>query len=119
MIGRGACGRPWIIAQVAAFLRGGAVLGEPELRVQFETVAEHFEAMLEHYGEYAGVRIARKHLGWYSAGLPGAAEFRRTVNAAWEPARVHRLIGEFWGRMPGDVANSTRVCNSQSCSTTE
>ena len=97
MIGRGAYGRPWIIAQVAAFLRGSAVPGEPALRVQLETVIEHFEAMLAYYGEHAGVRIARKHLGWYSAGLAGAAEFRGAVNGAVEAAAVRGLICEFWG----------------------
>ena len=99
MIGRGAYGRPWIIAQAAAFLRGRAAPGEPELRVQFETVVEHFEAMLAYYGERAGVRIARKHLGWYSARLPGAAEFHSAINGAAEAAEVRRLIREFWGRM--------------------
>ena len=99
MIGRGAYGRPWIIAQVAAFLRGSAAPGEPEPRVQFETVMEHFEAMLAYYGERAGVRIARKHLGWYSAALPEAAEFRRAVNGAEEAAAVRGLIREFWGPM--------------------
>ena len=64
--------------------------------MQFETVMEHFEAMLAWYGEHAGVRIARKHLGWYSAGLPGAAEFRRAVNGADEAAAVRGLIREFW-----------------------
>jgi tRNA-dihydrouridine synthase B len=97
MIGRGAYGRPWIIAQVAAFLRRSPALGEPELSVQFETVADHFEAMLEYYGERAGVPIARKHLGWYSAGLPGAPEFRRAVNGAGEAAVVRGLIRDFWG----------------------
>ena len=99
MIGRGAYGRPWIIAQVAAFLRGSAAPAGPELRVRFETVVEHFEAILAYYGERAGVRIARKHLGWYSAGLPGAAEFRSAVNGAGEAAVVRRLIAEFWGPM--------------------
>ena len=75
----------------------GAVPGEPALRVQLETVIEHFEAMLAYYGEHAGVRIARKHLGWYSAGLAGAAEFRGAVNGAVEAAAVRGLIGEFWG----------------------
>ncbi len=99
MIGRGAYGRPWIIAQAAAFLRGSAAPAEPELRVQFETVVEHFEGVLAYYGERAGVQIARKHLGWYSAGLPGAAEFRAGVNRAGEAAVVRRLIREFWGPM--------------------
>ncbi len=99
MIGRGAYGRPWIIAQAAAFFRGSAAPAEPELRVQFETVVEHFEGVLAYYGERAGVQIARKHLGWYSAGLPGAAEFRAGVNRAGEAAVVRRLIREFWGPM--------------------
>ncbi len=99
MIGRGAYGRPWIIAQVAAFLRGDAAPARPTLRVQFETVMEHFEGILAYYGERAGVRIARKHLGWYSAGLPGAAEFRAGVNGAGEAAAVRGLIAKFWGPM--------------------
>ncbi len=99
MIGRGAYGRPWIIAQVAAFLRGSVAPGEPQLRVQFETMMEHFEAMLAYYGERAGVRIARKHLGWYSARLPKAVEFQRAVNGVEEAEGVRRLMQEFWGPM--------------------
>jgi tRNA-dihydrouridine synthase B len=105
MIGRGAYGRPWIIAQLAAFLLGSTGPGEPDLRVQFETVMEHFEAMLAHYGERVGVRIARKHLAWYSAGVPRAAEFRRAINWAGEAAVVRGLIHEFWGQM-------LRICGS-------
>jgi tRNA-dihydrouridine synthase B len=99
MIGRGAYGRPWIVAEVAASLSGGPARGKPGPRAEFETVQEHFEAMLAYYGEFAGVRIARKHLGWYSAGLPGAAEFRKVVNRAEEAAAVRGLIREFWGPM--------------------
>ncbi|WKW51911.1 tRNA dihydrouridine synthase DusB [Rhodomicrobium lacus] len=96
MIGRGAYGRPWIIAEVAAFLRGDAARGAPAMREQAETVAEHFEAMLGYYGERAGVRIARKHLAWYGEGLPGAEDFRRDVNGAEEAADVRALIRAFW-----------------------
>ena len=55
--------------------------------------------MLSYYGEHAGVRIARKHLGWYSAGRADAEEFRKAVNAAGEAAMVRRLIAEFWRPM--------------------
>ncbi|WP_127075586.1 tRNA dihydrouridine synthase DusB [Rhodomicrobium lacus] len=96
MIGRGAYGRPWIIAEVAAFLRGDAARGSPDMREQAETVAEHFEAMLGYYGDRAGVRIARKHLAWYGAGLPGAEDFRRAVNGAEEAGEVRALIRAFW-----------------------
>ena len=99
MIGRGAYGRPWIVAQAAAFLCGSAAPDEPGPRVQFETVVEHFEAILAYYGEHAGVRIARKHLGWYCAGLPGAAEFRGAVNGTGEASAVRELIAKFWGPM--------------------
>ena len=60
---------------------------------------EHFEAMLAYYGARGGVRIARKHLGWYSAKLTGAAEFRRAVNGTEEAEEVRRLIREFWEPM--------------------
>ena len=75
MIGRGAYGRPWIVAQAAAFLRG-----TPRRRAEPARAVRNgggaFRGILAYYGEHAGVRIARKHLGWYCAGLPGAAEFR-------------------------------------------
>jgi tRNA-dihydrouridine synthase B len=99
MIGRGAYGRPWAVAQTAAFLSGSAAPAGPSLRVQFETAAEHYEAMLAYYGEHAGVRVARKHLAWYSAGLPGAAEFRCAVNGAGEAAAARELMRAFWGPM--------------------
>ena len=95
MIGRGAYGRPWIVALTAGFLRGNKA-EEPALREQFETVQEHYEAVLAYYGEHAGLRIARKHLAWYSAPLPGAAEFRTAVNHAEEAPAVRKLMREFW-----------------------
>ena len=99
MIGRGAYGRPWIVAQVAAFLGGSTAQAEPDVGAQFETMLEHFEAILAYYGERAGVRIARKHLGWYAAGLPGAAEFRSAVNGAEDAAAARGSIRAFWGTM--------------------
>jgi tRNA-dihydrouridine synthase B len=79
MIGRGTYGRPWFPQQVRHFLATGERLPDPPLQRQMETVLEHFEAMLEHYGTYTGIRMARKHIGWYSKGLPGAAAFRAAV----------------------------------------
>lgn len=80
MIGRGAYGRPWFLAQVAHYLNTGEKLSDPPLAQQEATMLEHFDAMLEHYGVETGKRIARKHLAWYSKGLPGSAEFRVQVN---------------------------------------
>ncbi len=92
MIGRGAYGRPWFIAQVMEFLRTGAAPPAPPLRMQYETMLEHYEAMLAYYGDHAGLRIARKHAGWYSKGLPGAPEFRSNINNTGDAAVAVKLI---------------------------
>ncbi|MBQ2263340.1 MAG: tRNA dihydrouridine synthase DusB [Loktanella sp.] len=74
MIGRGAQGRPWVLAQVAAALHGGPVPVIPQGAAFYDMVAKHYTAMLSFYGIDMGRRVARKHLGWYmdDAGTPGA-----------------------------------------------
>jgi tRNA-dihydrouridine synthase B len=96
MVGRGAYGKPWFLNQVIAFLRSGERLPNPSLKEQLDTVMEHYRAMLSYYGIEAGLRIARKHLGWYSKGLPGSAEFRTRVNQIDEPNAVMALVREFY-----------------------
>jgi tRNA-dihydrouridine synthase B len=96
MIGRGAYGRPWFPQQVARHLAGGEALPDPPLGVQRDIVLEHYRAMLSHYGSASGVRIARKHIGWYSKGLPGSAEFRHAVNQIDVPDRVIDTIRGFY-----------------------
>jgi tRNA-dihydrouridine synthase B len=96
MVGRGAYGRPWFLKQVMAFLRSGERLAAPSLAEQLHTVLEHYQAMLSHYGIDTGLKIARKHLGWYSKGLPGSAEFRTRVNQIDEPNAVMALVKEFY-----------------------
>jgi tRNA-dihydrouridine synthase B len=96
MIGRGAYGRPWFPQQVARHLRGGEPLADPPLAVQRDIVLGHYQDMLSHYGSDAGVRIARKHIGWYSKGLPGSAEFRHAVNQVDDPRRVTDMIRAFY-----------------------
>lgn len=80
MIGRGAYGRPWLLGQVIRWLQTGQLMAEPPLEEQFAVLLEHYRAMLDHYGTEVGVKIARKHLGWYTKGLPGSAEFRNRAN---------------------------------------
>lgn len=92
MIGRGAYGRPWFLRQVIDYLRDGRLPSEPTLTLRIETMLEHYEGLLALYGPYTGVRIARKHLGWYAKGLKGAAEFRAAVNREDDPARVKEMI---------------------------
>src|SRR5262249_35314310 len=96
MIGRGAYGRPWFPGQVIHYLRTGARKPDPPLARQLEIVLEHYEATLGHYGRDTGVRMARKHLAWYSKGLPGSAEFRAEVNREPEPERVCELLRAFY-----------------------
>lgn len=96
MIGRGCYGRPWLLAHVAHFLRAGRRLPEPPLARQKSTLSKHYQAMLSRFGHDAGVRLARKHLGWYSRGLPGSAEFRARVNALPDAASVLRLVDAFY-----------------------
>lgn len=96
MIGRGAYGKPWLLGQVMHWLNGGGELVDPTLAVQLALILEHYEAMLEHYGKETGVRMARKHLGWYTKGLPGSAEFRNRVNFVDDAAEVMRSLREFY-----------------------
>jgi tRNA-dihydrouridine synthase B len=96
MIGRGAYGRPWFLNQAIHYLRTGEKLPDPTLAQQYATVRAHFEAMLDHYGTETGVRMARKHLGWYSKGLPASADFRASVNRETEAGRVRALLAAFF-----------------------
>jgi tRNA-dihydrouridine synthase B len=96
MIGRGCYGRPWFVRQAVEWLSARRRIPDPPLEAQLEIVERHYEDMLSHYGTDVGVRIARKHVAWYSKGLPGSAEFRAAVNQTAEPARVRELIRGFY-----------------------
>ncbi|RZL74690.1 MAG: tRNA dihydrouridine synthase DusB, partial [Sphingomonas sp.] len=76
MIGRGAYGRPWLLNQIMTWFATGRRVDDPSIDEQYEAIAGHYEAMLEHYGIETGVNMARKHIGWYTKGLHGSAEFR-------------------------------------------
>ena len=96
MIGRGCYGRPWFVRQVIEWLKTRRRVPDPPLAVQLDIVLGHYEEMLLHYGTAAGSRIARKHVAWYSKGLPGSAEFRAAVNETIDAARVRKLIRSFY-----------------------
>jgi tRNA-dihydrouridine synthase B len=96
MIGRGAYGRPWFVAQVIEWLKSRRRIADPPLSSQYAMICAHYDDMLVHYGSGVGVKIARKHLGWYSKGLPGSAEFRAAVNQTVDPAVVRGLIRAFY-----------------------
>jgi len=96
LVGRGTYGRPWFPAQVQQFLDDATLLGDPPLDEQMETVLAHYDDILTHYGENAGVRIARKHIGWYSKGLRDSADFRSQVNQMTSPDDVRARIRDFY-----------------------
>ncbi len=96
MVGRGAYGRPWFIKQMIEYLQTGVVPPAPTLAEQLEIITEHLEGMLSHYGVNAGLRIARKHVGWYSKGLPSSSEFRAAVNTVDSADKVRGLIQNFF-----------------------
>ena len=96
MIGRGTYGRPWFPGQVRHFLATGERLPDPPLTRRLAVVLEHLEAMLEHYGTYTGIRIARKHIGWYSKGLPGAAAFRARVMKVADPKEMREVVEGYY-----------------------
>jgi tRNA-dihydrouridine synthase B len=96
MIGRGCYGRPWFLRQVIQFLRTGERRPDPPLAEQLQTLLRHYQDMLAHYGSEAGMRAARKHVGWYSKGLPGSGEFRAAINRIGEPAAAMEAIHAFY-----------------------
>jgi tRNA-dihydrouridine synthase B len=101
MIGRGCYGRPWFVRQVIEWLKTRRRLPDPPLAAQLEIVLDHYEEMLLHYGTEVGSRIARKHVAWYSKGLPGSAEFRAAVNETIDVGRVRNLIRSFYEPLLG------------------
>jgi tRNA-dihydrouridine synthase B len=96
MVGRGAYGRPWLLGQLMTWFATGRRVDDPTIDEQYRAIAGHYEAMLEHYGPVTGVNMARKHIGWYTRGLPGSAEFRNKVNQEPEARVVKAMLAEFY-----------------------
>jgi tRNA-dihydrouridine synthase B len=96
MIGRGSYGRPWLLGQVMEWFASGRRVADPSIEEQYTVIAEHYDAMLSHYGTETGVNMARKHIGWYTRGLHGSAEFRNRVNQIADPKVVKAMLSEFY-----------------------
>jgi tRNA-dihydrouridine synthase B len=96
MVGRGCYGRPWFLKQITHFLKTGNLLPPPPLSIQKNLVFEHFEDILHHYGSEAGLKIARKHLGWYSRGLKDSSEFRAIINQTEDVSGVRKILHSFY-----------------------
>ena len=96
MIGRGAYGKPWLLGQVMHWFATGQRRADPSIDEQYAIITEHYRAMLEHYGALIGVNMARKHIGWYTKGLTGSAEFRNAVNQQADAATVLDMLERFY-----------------------
>jgi tRNA-dihydrouridine synthase B len=96
MIGRGAYGRPWLLGQAMTELAGGGPKPDPTLDEQLSTMLEQYEDMLSLYGTHTGVNLARKHVGWYTKGLPGSADLRNKVNQQADPRMVVAMLRDFY-----------------------
>ena len=96
MIGRAAQGRPWICREIDYFLRTGEYLPPPRVDEVRELMNEHLPAHYAFYGEYLGVRTARKHIGWYVEDLPGGEEFRQSMNRLESTSEQLSAVDEFF-----------------------
>ncbi len=96
MIGRGAYGKPWLLGQVMADLGSGEDRPAPTMDEQLALILEQYAEMQSLYGTVTGVNLARKHIGWYTKGLNGSAEFRNTVNQEDDPKVVTAMLREFY-----------------------
>ena len=95
MIGRGCQGDPWLFSRTLRFLEDGTVLPKPAGRELLKMILRHAQMELDLKGEYTAVREMRKHISWYTAGLPGGARLRRDVNEAVSMEQVKELLDRF------------------------
>jgi tRNA-dihydrouridine synthase B len=104
MIGRAAQGRPWIFREIAHYLATGELLPKPGTAEIHAILIDHLHDLYEFYGEVAGVRMARKHIAWYTRGLPGSAAFRHAMNQLQSSREqleaANRLFAESLGGCP-------------------
>ncbi|MCK0128348.1 tRNA dihydrouridine synthase DusB [Erythrobacter sp. F6033] len=96
MIGRGSYGKPWLLGQIMHWWRTGEGITAPDFDEQYQVLVEHYHRMLDHYGRDVGTKIARKHIGWYTKGMHGSADFRNKANFIDNPDDVLGEIERFY-----------------------
>ena len=102
MVGRAAQGRPWIFREIAAYLHDGSLIAPPTVVEAKAVLIEHLHHHYEFYGEFVGVRTARKHIGWYVAGLKGGEAFRRRMNLLDSCSEQLSAVGAFFDDFMGN-----------------
>ncbi|WP_119155445.1 tRNA dihydrouridine synthase DusB [Caldimonas tepidiphila] len=99
MIGRAAQGRPWIFREIGRFLATGEVHAPPTVAEARQLLLEHLEEHHGLYGEFSGVRTARKHIGWYLRTLPGGERFRQHINGIDDPRAQLAAVADYFDRL--------------------
>jgi tRNA-dihydrouridine synthase B len=101
MIGRAAQGRPWMFGEIAHYLATGKHRPPPEVAEIHRVLRAHLEELYTFYGEFTGVRVARKHISWYTKGLAGSAAFRHSMNQFETAPEQRRAVDDFFGELAG------------------
>jgi len=96
MIGRAAQGRPWLFREIEHFLKTGERLPPPQVNEILDVLLRHVHELYEFYGEYTGVRVARKHISWYTKGLAGSAQFRHGMNMLESSTQQLQAVRDFF-----------------------
>ncbi|MBA4143485.1 MAG: tRNA dihydrouridine synthase DusB [Nitrosospira sp.] len=109
MVGRAAQGRPWIFREISHYLATGVHLQLPEVAEIHRVLIRHLHELYGFYGEYSGVRIARKHISWYTKGLVGSAGFRHAMNQLQSTDQQLAAVNEFFGELAGHGRRLTYV----------
>ena len=99
MIGRAAQGRPWMFREVSHYLATGKELPPPEVEEIHRVLLAHLNDLYSFYGEHTGVRVARKHISWYTKGLAGSASFRHAMNQLQTCAEQLAAVNEFFAEL--------------------
>lgn len=99
MIGRAAQGRPWIFREIEHYLKTGTHLPQPEVAEIHDVLLDHLQDLYAFYGEETGVRVARKHISWYTKGLVGSASFRHMMNQLPDIDAQMKAVNEFFGQL--------------------
>jgi len=101
MIGRAAQGRPWIFREIGHYLATGARLPPPEVEEIHGVLVAHVHDLYSFYGEATGLRVARKHISWYTKGLAGSAAFRQAMNQLQTCGEQLAAVNKFFGELAG------------------
>jgi len=109
MIGRAAQGRPWMFREIQHYLETGGRLPPPDVEEIHRVLVAHLHELYEFYGKHTGVRVARKHISWYTKGLAGSAAFRHAMNQLETLREQIAAVADFFAQLAGRGRRLTYV----------